>query len=60
MMAHSSKLTDRCSQLNMNKEFEDLIPPPILKSWRNLYIFVLVFHALLITAFYVVTHYYSV
>lgn len=33
--------------------------PPIFKTWRQMYIFVLVFHALVIAAFYAFTLAYS-
>ena len=33
--------------------------PPIFKTWRQMYIFVLVFHTLLIAAFYAFTKIYS-
>jgi hypothetical protein len=33
--------------------------PPIGKTWQQMYIFVLVFHALLITAFYIFTKSFS-
>jgi hypothetical protein len=34
-------------------------PPPILGSWRNMYIFVLVLHAVIIFLFYLFTHAYA-
>lgn len=33
--------------------------PPIFKTWEQMYVFVLVFHALLITAFYTFTKAFS-
>lgn len=33
--------------------------PPILQSWSQLYIFVLIFHAFIIFLFYLFTHAYS-
>lgn len=34
-------------------------PPPILGSWRNMYIFVLVLHVLLIVLFYLFSNAYA-
>ncbi|MCB0637883.1 MAG: hypothetical protein KDC54_14745 [Lewinella sp.] len=34
-------------------------PPPILGSWTNMYIFVLVLHAVIIFLFYLFTHAYA-
>ena len=43
-----------------DSEKSDMIdPPPIFKTWRQMYIFVLVFHALVISAFYAATRYFS-
>lgn len=33
--------------------------PPIFKTWNQLYIFVLIFHAFIITLFYIITKTYS-
>ena len=43
----------------MKKEHPVGDRPPIGKTWEQMYIFVLVFHALLITAFYVFTKSFS-
>jgi hypothetical protein len=43
----------------MKKEHPVGDRPPIGKTWEQMYIFVLVFHALLITAFYVFTKSYA-
>ena len=40
-----------------NHDNED--SPPIFKSWNQMYIFVLVLHAIIITLFYIFTHTYS-
>ncbi|NRA48821.1 MAG: hypothetical protein HRU12_06785 [Phaeodactylibacter sp.] len=37
----------------------DDAPPPVFKSWRQLYLFVLVLHAIIITLFYWFTKAYS-
>jgi len=34
-------------------------PPPIFKTWNQMYIFVLILHFLLITTFYILTKKYS-
>jgi len=34
-------------------------PPPIFKTWGQLYIFVLVFHAIIISLFYLFTQIYA-
>ncbi len=38
---------------------EDEDKPPILKSWNQLYLLVLIMHALIITIFYLFTQAYS-
>ncbi|MBL7815121.1 MAG: hypothetical protein JNL70_08925 [Saprospiraceae bacterium] len=43
---------------NSEKQLQDE-KPPIFKTWRQMYIFVLVFHALVIAAFYVFTKMFS-
>lgn len=40
-------------------EAYDSEPPPILRSWRNVYIFVLGWLALLIVVFYLFTRYFA-
>jgi hypothetical protein len=40
-------------------EAYDSEPPPILASWRNVYIFVLAWLALLIVLFYLFTRYFA-
>ena len=37
----------------------EIDPPPILGSWRNMYLFVLALHALLILAFYFISRVYT-
>lgn len=49
--------TMQAPETTPNEQQED--SPPIFKSWNQLYIFVLVLHALLITMFYIFTHTYS-
>jgi hypothetical protein len=34
-------------------------PPPIFKTWKQMYAFVLILHAIIITLFYFFTEYYS-
>jgi hypothetical protein len=40
-------------------EAYDSEPPPILRTWRNVYIFVLAWLALLIVFFYLFTRYFA-
>lgn len=56
----------KVADLTMTTPSPDLPPPdngpdesPILGSWRNMYIFVLVLHALIILLFYLFTRAYS-
>ena len=41
------------------QEQENDDSPPIFNSWNQLYAFVLIFHAIIITIFYIITKTYS-
>ena len=41
------------------KDHQQEPPPPIFKTWNQMYAFVLILHVLLITAFYFFTEAYS-
>lgn len=46
-------------KIDAKKPFSDDLPPAPFKSWRQMYVFVLTFHTLLIMAFYAFMRAYS-